>query len=544
MTRRFFCWYGKAQGGTKTMAYLGLLAAAPPVSQEQFARLATVVAVCWWALCFAIIFLMQCGFLLLEAGSVRAKNAAHVAAKVLAHTAIATFCFWLVGFAIKAFAWPLCYLIHQRGTGTLLANLEDSITGYVGWAGAAASWAPWHFNAAPAVYVSNFFGSLTFCITSTAIPGTVFSERFKFKAYLLFAALYSGIVYPIFGFLIWGGLGGSPLLDPHGWVVQAMDRLFTPEVGSALGKKLIAYGMSADATGTHFWAPYTDYAGSTGVHALGGIVGLVGGWYVGPRLGRYRRDGSPVAIPAHNVLLTAFAALLLAFCWFGFNGGSVIANAAAHPALGKAAGARGLYLADYLFSDIWWVMVTTALAGAGGTLGALIAGYRLHRAADPLVLANGLLGGLVAICSCVGFAPPGYGLLVGLVAGFQFPYTFRWVERTLKIDDAIGSIACHLASGVIGGLMAGIYGQLFWWGVLPPDWIHPGGELQGGTSIPTLGIQICGFLALVVYGLPVSYAVFKICDKLIGVRSKPEDERTGLDLAEHGLEAYPAEGGV
>jgi Amt family ammonium transporter len=118
------------------------------------------------------------------------------------------------------------------------------------------------------------------------------------------------------------------------------------------------------------------------------------------------------------------------------------------------------------------------------------------------------------------------------------------VERTLKIDDAIGTIACHLASGVIGGLMAGIYGQLFWWGVLPPEWIHPGGELQGGTSIPTLGIQICGFLALVVYGLPVSYAMFKICDKLIGVRSKPEDERTGLDLAEHGLEAYPAEGGV
>ena len=111
------------------MAPFGLLAAAPPVSQEQFARLSTVVAVCWWALCFAIIFLMQCGFLLLEAGSVRAKNAAHVGAKVLAHTAIATFCFWLVGFAIKAFAWPLCYLIHQRGTGTLLANVEDTITG-------------------------------------------------------------------------------------------------------------------------------------------------------------------------------------------------------------------------------------------------------------------------------------------------------------------------------------------------------------------------------------------------------------------------------
>src|SRR5438445_8495479 len=119
------------------MAPLALLAAAPPVSQEQFARLSTVVAVCWWALCFAIIFFMQSGFLLLEAGSVRAKNAAHVGAKVLAHTAIATLCFWLVGFAIKAFAWPLCYLIHQSG-GPLLAGVEDAITGYTGWAAAGA----------------------------------------------------------------------------------------------------------------------------------------------------------------------------------------------------------------------------------------------------------------------------------------------------------------------------------------------------------------------------------------------------------------------
>lgn len=519
-----------------------LSAAVLPVAQDQFARLSTVVAVMWWAICFSLIFFMQSGFLLLEAGSVRGKNAAHVAAKVLSHTAIATLCFWLVGFAVKAFAWPLCYLLQQSGSGVSLAALNDSLTGYVGWAGSSTSWTPWSFAAAPDVYMYNFFGSLTFAITSTAIPGTVFSERFRFKAYLLYAFLYSGIVYPVFGFLIWGGIGGSPLLDPHSRLVQAMDRWFTPEVSSPHGQQLLAFGMSADASGRHFWAPYTDYAGSTGVHALGGIVGLVGGWYVGPRLGRYRRDGTPVAIPAHNVLLTVFSALLLAFCWFGFNGGSVVANAAAHPALGKGAGLRGLYLADYLFTDIWWVLVTTALAGAGGTLGALIAGYRLHRAADPLVLANGLLGGLVAICGCVGFAPPGYGLLVGLIAGFQFPYTFRWVERTLRIDDAIGTIACHLASGILGGVMAGIYGQLFWWGVLPAGWVHPGGEMAGGTTIPTLGIQICGFLTLLVYGLPAAYGIFKACDYFVGVRSSPEDEQLGLDRSEHGLEAYPHDG--
>jgi Amt family ammonium transporter len=519
-----------------------LLSASVPVTQDQFAKLSTVVAVVWWAICFSLIFFMQSGFLLLEAGSVRAKNAAHVGAKVLSHTAIATLCFWAVGFAIKGFAWPLCYLLRQGGTGTVLAHLDDAITGYVGWAGSSTSWLPWSFSAAPDIYIYSFFGSLTFAITSTAIPGTVFSERFRFKAYLLYAVLYSGIVYPLFGFLIWGGVGGSPLLDPHSGLVQLMDRWFTPAVSSPAGQKLAAYGMTPDASGQHFWAPYTDYAGSTGVHALGGIVGLVGGWYVGPRLGRYKRDGAPVAIPAHNVLLTVFSALLLAFCWFGFNGGSVVANAAAHPVLGKAAGARGLYLADYLYSDIWWVLVTTALAGAGGTIGAIIAGYRLHRAADPLVLANGLLGGLVAICGCVGFAPPGYGLLIGLIAGFQFPYTFRWVERTLRIDDAIGTIACHLASGIIGGLMAGIYGQLFWWGVLPDGWVHPGGDLLGGTTIPTFGIQLCGFVALLVYGLPAGYGIFWLCDKLIGVRSAPEDEHQGLDQAEHGLEAYPTEG--
>ena len=516
-----------------------LLSIPPPVSQDQFQRLASVVAIGWWAICFALIFFMQSGFLLLEAGSVRAKNAAHVCAKVLSHTAIATASFWLVGFAIKAFAWPLCYLIRQAGTGTVLTRLDDAITGYVGWTGASTAWTPWSFTALPDVYLFSFFGSLTFCITSTAIPGTVFSERFRFKAYLLYAFLYSGLVYPIFGFLIWGGMGGSPLLDPHSALVQAMDRWFTPELTSPLGAKLQAYGMGADASGRYFWAPYTDYAGSTGVHALGGIVGLVGGWYVGPRLGRYRRDGTPLAIPAHNVLLTVFGALLLAFCWFGFNGGSVVANAASHPTLGKGAGARGLYLADYIFSDVWWVFVTTALAAAGGTLGALIAGFRLHRAADPLVLANGLLGGLVAICACVGFAPPGYGLLVGLVAGFQFPYTFRWVERTLRIDDAIGTIACHLASGVIGGIMAGIYGQLFWWGLLPQGWVHPGGDLAGGTTIPTLGIQICGFLSLLVYGLPAGYFIFKVCDWMVGVRSTPDEERQGLDMAEHNIEAYP-----
>lgn len=514
-------------------------AVAAPATQDQVQKLSTVVGLVWWGFCFALIFFMQAGFLLLEAGSIRAKNAAHVAAKVLAHTGIAIVMFYLVGFAIKAAAWPLCYVAHQGGGGGLLADVLDPITRAAGWRRGGSSFLPMLFAATPDNYMWSFFGSLMFCVTSTAIPGTVFSERFSFKAYLVFAALYSGLVYPVFGWLVWGGTIGSPLLDPHSSVLMAFDRWLTPSVTSAFGQKLSAYGMIADASGRHFYAPFTDYAGSTGVHALGGVVGAVGAWWVGARLGRWRKDGRPNAIPSHNVLLTVFSALLLAFCWFGFNGGSVVANYFDHPRLGAGAGARGLYLADFILSDVWWVFVGTALAGAGGVVGSLWASYRRHGKADPLVLANGLLGGLVAVCGGVGFAHPLWSGLVGVVAGFQFPYTFAWVERRLKLDDAIGTIACHLASGLIGTLAAGVFGQLFWWGLLPGGAVHPGGDLAGGSTIPTLGVELAGLVALAAWAVPSAIATFWLIDKLVGCRVDEEAEQRGLDVAEHGLEAFP-----
>jgi Amt family ammonium transporter len=275
------------------------------------------------------------------------------------------------------------------------------------------------------------------------------------------------------------------------------------------------------------------------VHVLGGVVGAVGAWFVGARRGKYDRHGRPQAIPAHNVPMAVFGALLLAFCWFGFNGGSVVANYFKHPALGEGAGPRGLYLADFLFSDIWWVTVVTAMAGAGGVLGAWLVGTRIFGKPDPLVLANGLLGALVAVCAGVGYMPPWYGFLVGLLAGAQFPLTLRFVEHRLKLDDAIGTIACHACSGTLGGILAGVWGQLFWWGVIPMSWVHPGGGLASGTTIPTLGIQLAGLVALVLWAVPSAYLTFKAIDKVVGCRVSPEDEAQGLDLAEHGIEAYP-----
>ncbi len=482
---------------------------------------------------------MQAGFQLLEGGSIRAKNVAHVGAKVMTHMAIAIVSFYAVGFAIKNFGWPWCFFVHQSGSNATLSDVKDAITGFSGWHLAASGWLPWKFSAAPDSYGFSFFGSLVFCITSTAIPGTVFSERFRYSAYILYAILYTLIIYPVFGWLVWGGLAGSPLLDPHSGLVQLLDRLFTPEVSSALGKKLSDYGMVADGSGKYFYAPYTDYAGSTGVHMLGGVVGAVGAFLVGPRLGKFDKQGRPQAIPAHDVPQAVFGALLLAFCWFGFNGGSVVANYFSHPQLGDSAGARGLYLADFLYSDIWWVLVVTAMSAAGGILGSLVVGKRIFGKPDPLVIANGLLGALVAVCAGVGFIPPWYGFLVGFCAGAQFPFTLRFIEHRLKLDDTIGTVACHACSGAVGTVMAGVWGQLFWWGTIPLDWVHPGGGAVSGTFIPTLGIELLGMIALVLWAAPTSYLMFKLIDRLVGCRVSPEDEMQGLDLAEHGIEAYP-----
>jgi len=287
----------------------------------------------------SLIFLMQAGFFLLEGGQVRSRDVTNVLMKMTGHLGLGTIVFLIGGFAIKQYGWPLAALPN-------------------GWK------LPWQFVGDGSHSIS-FYVSLMFVLVSCAIPSGCFSGRMKFSAYLLFAGLYVGVVYPIFAYLLWNG----PL--------------------ARLGVQ--------------------DYAGSLGVHAVGGIIGLMGAYYLGKR---------KTPAQAHDVPMMGLGALLLMFCWFGFNLGSVpsYANMAA---------------------DLPLVAINTLAAIAGGILGSLAGTWAQHKP-DPIITPNGGLAGAVAICSGVHLVHPLFAVAIGLVAGAQIPFTARWIEKKLKIDDPCG----------------------------------------------------------------------------------------------------------
>jgi len=374
----------------------------------------------------SLIFLMQAGFFLLEGGQVRSRDVTNVLMKMTGHLGLGTIVFLIGGFAIKQYGWPLAALPN-------------------GWK------LPWQFVGDGSHSIS-FYVSLMFVLVSCAIPSGCFSGRMKFSAYLLFAGLYVGVVYPIFAYLLWNG----PL--------------------ARLGVQ--------------------DYAGSLGVHAVGGIIGLMGAYYLGKR---------KTPAQAHDVPMMGLGALLLMFCWFGFNLGSV-------PSYSNMA------------ADLPLVAINTLAAIAGGILGSLAGTWAQHKP-DPIITPNGGLAGAVAICSGVHLVHPLFAVAIGLVAGAQIPFTARWIEKKLKIDDPCGVGPVHATPGLLGGLAAGL------WAPMIPNGIH-------GYHVHMMA-QFIGTITALAYALVASVVVFKIVDLVVGLRVNEDQEISGLDLAEHGLSAYP-----
>ncbi len=391
-----------------------------------------------WVLVAAfLVFFMQAGFALLEAGLTRAKNAGNIVMKNLLDFCVGTVVYWVIGFAI------------MYGTAQAFFGVSGIFsTGDFAHLGLSIPFpAFWMFQ-------------LVFAGTAATIVSGAMAERTRFAAYLLYSAVITGLIYPVVGHWIWGG----------GWLAQ-------------MG--------------------FTDFAGSTVVHSVGGWASLAGTVALGPRIGKYSKEGKPVVIPGHSLVLAALGVFSLWFGWFGFNPGSTLSA----------------------FDErIASIAVNTNIAAAAGALLAMAFSWLQSGKPDVGMTMNGVLAGLVGITAgCAAVSTPG-ALLIGAIAGVIVVLAAQGIER-IGVDDPVGAIAVHAVCGVFGTLMVGL---------LALD----GGLFYGG-GWHLLGVQAVGVAATLIWTGAVSVVSLLVIRALVGLRVSPEEELRGLDTEEHGTPAYP-----
>lgn len=401
----------------------------------------------WVLFATALVFLMQAGFAMLEAGATRAKNAANIIMKNVMDISIGSLVFWMVGFGFMFGANKSGWI----GTNNFFLSEIDPSTD------------EGMFDFAFFIFQTVFAAT-----AATIISGAV-AERTKFIAYLMYTVAVTAFIYPVFGSWVWGG----------GWL-------------SGLGEN-----------------GFIDFAGSTVVHSVGGWAALAGAIVVGPRLGKFAADKSPLAIPGHSITLAALGVFVLWFGWFGFNAGSTVSGNDASIAI---------------------IMVTTNLAAAAGALGALSLSYLLWKRFDASMTLNGVIGGLVAITAGTANMSPGMAALTGLIGGMVVVGAVLLLERVMKVDDPVGAIAAHGFAGAWGTVAVGLFASSAYGGV---DGLFFGGGLA------QLGVQITGVAVAFLFVLPTSFIVFKLIDMTIGMRASDEDQIRGLDISEHEAAGYP-----
>ena len=370
-----------------------------------------------------LVYFMQAGFAMVETGFTRAKNSGNILMKNMMDFVLGSIFFFIIGFALM-FGGSNAFI----GTSGFFhpKSLAD---------------ADGMFNGLP-IGVFMIFQTV-FCATSATIVSGAMAERTKFISYLIYSAAISVFIYPITGHWIWGG----------GWLSQI---------------------------GFH------DFAGSTAVHMVGGLCALAGAKMVGPRIGKYTKEGKPVAIPGHNLPLGALGVFILWFCWFGFNGASTVS-----------------------------IAMTTNLAAAAATLVTLIVTWVRYGKPDISMTMNGALAGLVAITASCDVVNDYEALFIGAVAGVVVVFAVEFFDKVVKIDDPVGAISVHGVCGALGTLFTGIFGE--------------------GCSFIT---QLIGFVAVAAYTLILAFILFFVLKKTIGLRVTEKEEIDGLDMHEHGCSAY------
>lgn len=428
----------------------------------------------WLALGFGLVFFMQSGFALVETGFTRAKNAAHTMSMNFVVFLVGVIGFFTVGFPIMF--GGLGHLATLGGIG----NLDGMFEVAKGW-GILGTHGFFGNGLYDAGILAFFLFQMAFMDTAATIPTGSMAERWKFSSFIIFGFFMSMLLYPLFGNWVWGG----------GWLAQ---------LGNNLG-----WGNG-----------FLDFAGSSVVHAMGGITALAGALVLGPRIGKFNKDGSPNAIPGHHIPMAVLGTLILAFGWIGFNGASTLSGS------------------DLRLSVI---IANTFLAAATGGLTAMFIMWAKYGKPDISMTANGTLAGLVAITAPCAFVAPWAALLIGVVAGFLVVGTVLFVERVMKVDDPVGAVAVHGANGIWGVLALGLFADGTYGAGFNGIAENVKGLLYGGTG--QFFAQLLGAGTVIVVAFGLSYAFFKVLDATIGIRVSPEDETQGLDLPEIGVLAYP-----
>ncbi|MBM4148804.1 MAG: ammonium transporter [Lentisphaerae bacterium] len=414
----------------------------------------------WVLLAAFLVFFMNLGFAMVESGLCRAKNTVNILAKNFIVFSIASLAFWAIG-------WGLMFGDGNAVmglNGVLFASGADNSPAIgESYAGVYSA-----MNWTSVPFWAKFLFQLAFAGTAATIVSGAVAERIKFHSFIVFSFVIVALMYPVTGHWIWGG----------GWL-----------------QKL---GM---------W----DFAGSTVVHSVGGWAALAGVILLGPRLGKYRKDGSVRPIFGHNMSMTALGVLVLWFGWFGFNPGSTMAAN---------------------FNDISRIAVTTNMAAAAASLSATVAAWLLLKKPDLSMILNGSLAGLVAITAPCAYVTVAGSVVIGLVAGVLVVLAVPMFDR-LRIDDPVGALSVHLVNGVFGTLAVGLFAS---------DAIMPGTTGNGlfyGGGLSLLGKQALGVASVGLFTFAIAFAVWSIIRATMGLRVSRDEEVGGLDVGEHGMEAYP-----
>lgn len=392
----------------------------------------------WVALCAALIFFMEGGFALLEAGFVRTKNAMSIIAKVMIDIAFGGIAFFAVGFGI-AYGASNGWYAFDFGISSENLGLGLNISNALFW-----------------------FIQLGFAIAAISIVSGAIAERMKIWAYAFFVFVFCAVLYPLVANWVW---------NPNGWLAVR---------------------------------GFNDFAGSAAVHAMGGFAALAAAIVLGPRIGKYKSDGTANTIEGHNLPLAAVGAFILWFGWFGFNPGSTL-------------GAVGNW------ELIGTVIVNTFLASAAGGISTMAYTYFSYGKIDITMVINGVLAGLVSITAGCNVVSPVSAIIIGLIAGVLVDVAVMFIDK-LKVDDPVGAIAVHGVNGLFGTIAVGLFA------------IEGGLFFGGGTSL--LFTQLLGVCVIALFAFSLTYVLMLLLKKTIGIRISAEEEAKGIDLSTFGVKAY------